>query len=537
MARVYERDETAVAPSLTPYKKCCKKLMAQIGSLQRNYGNGIISLAFENVFKGGLNERCIDDYESLPAAEMTVSCMVKALKKEYDMKTIQKAYASVSKRMLESGRGENKLKRVNEMGRLSDMHKASDVSSVANSAEAKAKSSARRVAQYLYGVCEEFCNEVNEDSKIKIHPYLIQDMNNYLVKKNIHWCVGFTDDDSTPIKQLGMTSFNAGWGIQDPTGPQYSVGEASFFEFENYEPIARPGMGGWDIVLSEKLDDDPMSITSEDLWACLEKDTVFMNWLMTEEYDPDFDEETGEYMESVSKKAAKVKKALKEGFNEEGEGGTCNLCGKPVAGGDFYADDLDSTREIIVEFILKEFGSRNTYMAEYEAQRFMGMDDDEWEESLDEIYNYLPAGSDYLCHDCMYAACEKAVHQWHLDYFDSEVEDEEMFGPMGESKNKPKNKKVIKESAGYGDYTVVFKDERGVILGDTIDETDEAIVNYILDYVGRIDPTQVGYGSDSISFSGLNEAQMEDVVHLLLSGEEITSVDTTKGKVIVYRGR
>lgn len=129
------------------------------------------------------------------------------------------------------------------------------------------------------------------------------------------------------------------------------------------------------------------------------------------------------------------KKGLKEGFysdeerearglNPQDGGGTCNECGCDVAGGDFYADDLDSTREIIVEYMTKEFGENpDYYNSESEIQNeVFGWDDDEWDESIRDIYSYLPDTADYLCHDCMYKACEKAVHQWYLDNFDSNEE-------------------------------------------------------------------------------------------------------------------
>lgn len=108
----------------------------------------------------------------------------------------------------------------------------------------------------------------------------------------------------------------------------------------------------------------------------------------------------------------------KRGLDEFAGGGICNICGQDVADGDFYANDLDSTREIILDCLCEEFGVPNNYSYEYEIQRAFGWDDDTWEESFDEIYSYLPDNSDYLCYDCIHKVCKDAVSQWHKDYFD-----------------------------------------------------------------------------------------------------------------------
>lgn len=124
------------------------------------------------------------------------------------------------------------------------------------------------------------------------------------------------------------------------------------------------------------------------------------------------------------------KRLIKEGFytDEEREargihpqdgGGICNHCGSDVAGGDFYDISLDSTREIIVAAMVKEFNGPD-YLGydEREAQNWFGWDDDTWEEQISNIYNYMSDDSDYLCHDCMHAEVDKAVKQWHKEWFD-----------------------------------------------------------------------------------------------------------------------
>ena len=313
-----------------------------------------------------LVERMIDDPESLPAAEFQAGSMVRALQKTYGDNVIRAALENVMNRMLEARKSTNK-KRVNEMGRLSTIHaggaerRAADATKIA---AAKAKraafwtevdvASTLRVflddfASKLYRQVEAFVDEVNEDSKTPLIAYK-KPANSHLAKKGFLFQVGFSD---TTDGESG--SFNACFGIGYPNSLMKGEGENEddycmiefdnegrisnaseiaqflngangqsvevrysidkgrsrfFFEFENYEPMAKAGV--WD----EELDYDSNTtlfvigtitgkgkydveevISTDDLFRCLEQDDVFADWLMTGNWDPRFDPESGEYME------------------------------------------------------------------------------------------------------------------------------------------------------------------------------------------------------------------------------------------------
>lgn len=313
-----------------------------------------------------LVERMIDDPESLPAAEFQAGSMVRALQKTYGDNVIRAALENVMNRMLEARKSTNK-KRVNEMGRLSTIHaggaerRAADATKIA---AAKAKRAALWTevdvastlrgfiddfASKLYQQVEAFVDEVNEDSKTQLFVYK-NPVNSHLAKKGFSFQVGFSD---TTDGESG--SFNACFGIGYPNSLMKGEGENEddycmiefdnegrisnaseiaqflngangqsvevrysidkgrsrfFFEFENYEPMAKAGV--WD----EELDYDSNTtlfvigtitgkgkydveevISTDDLFRCLEQDDVFADWLMTGNWDPRFDPESGEYME------------------------------------------------------------------------------------------------------------------------------------------------------------------------------------------------------------------------------------------------
>ena len=318
-----------------------------------------------------LVERMIDDPESLPAAEFQASSMVRALQKTYGDNVIRAALENVMNRMLEARKSTNK-KRVNEMGRLSTIHaggaerRAADANKIA---AAKAKraafwtevdvASTLRVflddfASKLYQQVEAFVDEVNEDSKTPLIAYK-KPANSHLAKKGFLFQVGFSDttdgesgsfnayfvigypyslkrgegenDDDYCIIELdnegriSNASEIAGF-LNDANGQPvqacYLVGPDNskepvrfFFEFENYEPMAKAGV--WDDYLDKRSNpsigdvigtitgkgkcDVEEVVSTDDLFRCLEQDEVFADWLMTGNWDPRFDPESGEYIE------------------------------------------------------------------------------------------------------------------------------------------------------------------------------------------------------------------------------------------------
>ena len=316
-----------------------------------------------------LVERMIDDPESLPAAEFQASSMVRALQKTYGDNVIRAALENVMNRMLEARKPTNK-KRVNEMGRLSTIHaggaerRAADATKIA---AAKAKRAAfwteddvestlrdltDDFACTIYHQIEAFVDEVNEDSKTPLIAYK-ELANEHIAKKGYSFLVGFSDTTDG-----GSGSFNACFGIGYPSvlrkeDDEYCVIKCSnngkisnlpevaqflndangqpvqayystyggdlrfFFEFENYEPMAKAGV--WDDYLDkgsnpdigdvigtitgkgkydvEEATERSAIVSTDDLFSCLEQDDVFADWLMTGNWDPRFDPESGEYME------------------------------------------------------------------------------------------------------------------------------------------------------------------------------------------------------------------------------------------------
>lgn len=312
-----------------------------------------------------LVERMTDDPESLPAAEFQASSMIRALQKTYGDNVIRMALEKVMNQMLEARKLVNK-RRVNEMGRLSTIHaggaerRAADATKVA---AARAKRAAfwteDDVASTLRDLTDDFAcdmyqqikafvNEVNEDSKTQLFVYKNLVNSLHLTKKGYLFLVGFSDSEDG-----GSGSFNACFGIGYPSilrkeDDEYCViefdnnGELSnlpevarflndangqpvqacystgagdlrfFFEFENYEPMAKAGV--WDGVLDMgsnpdmgdvigtitgkgKYDVEEVMVSADDLFSCLEHDDVFADWLMTGNWDPHFDTESGEYMD------------------------------------------------------------------------------------------------------------------------------------------------------------------------------------------------------------------------------------------------
>lgn len=313
-----------------------------------------------------LVERMIDNPESLPAAEFQASSMVRALQKTYGDNVIRMALEKVMNQMLEARKPTNK-KKVNEMGRLSTIHaggaerRAADAIKVAAARAKRAAfwtevdvASTLRVftddfASKLYQQVKAFVDEVNEDSKTQLFVYK-KPANSHLAKKGFLFQVGFSDttdgesgsfdacfgigypyslkrgegenDDDYCIIELDnegrisnaseIAQFLNGANGQ-PVEVRYSIDKGRskfFFEFENYEPMAKAGV--WD----EELDYDSNTtlfvigtitgkgkydveevISTDDLFRCLEQDDVFADWLMTGNWDPRFDPESGEYME------------------------------------------------------------------------------------------------------------------------------------------------------------------------------------------------------------------------------------------------
>lgn len=247
------------------------------------------------------------------------------------------------------------------MGRLSTIHaggaerRAADATKIA---AAKAKraalwtevdvASTLRVftddfASKLYQQVEAFVDEVNEDSKTQLFVYK-KPANSHLTKKGFLFQVGFSD---TTDGESG--SFDACFGIGYPSilrkeDDEYCVIECDnngklsnlpevaqflndangqpvqacystsagdlrfFFEFENYEPMAKAGV--WTKALDDikkevigtitgkgKYDVEEVMVSTDDLFSCLEQDDVFADWLMTGNWDPHFDTESGEYMD------------------------------------------------------------------------------------------------------------------------------------------------------------------------------------------------------------------------------------------------
>lgn len=314
-----------------------------------------------------LVERMIDDPESLPAAEFQASSMVRALQKTYGDNVIRMALENVMNRMLEARKSTNK-KRVNEMGRLSTIH-AGGAERRAADANKIAAARAKRVAFWteddvvstlrdltddfaamMYQQIEAFVNEVNEDSKTQLFVYK-DPVNSHLAKKGYLFLVGFSDSEDG-----GSGSFNAAYGIGYPSilrnvedEDEYCIIECDnagkisnlseiaqflnaakgrpvqacysttdgdlrfFFEFENYEPMAKAGV--WDGYLDKKSNpsigdaigtiagkgkydiEGAAVVSTDDLFHCLERDDVFADWLMTGNWDPHFDTESGEYLD------------------------------------------------------------------------------------------------------------------------------------------------------------------------------------------------------------------------------------------------
>ena len=309
-----------------------------------------------------LVERMTDDPESLPAAEFQASSMVRALQKTYGDNVIRAALEKVMNQMLEARKPTNKRK-VNEMGRLSTIHaggaerRAADATKIA---AAKAKRAAYWTEDDLtddfactvYHQIEAFVDEVNEDSKTQLFAYK-ELANEHIAKKGYSFLVGFSDTTDG-----GSGSFNACFGIGYPSvlrkeDDEYCVikcdnnGRISnlpevaqflndangqpvqayystygsdlrfFFEFENYEPMAKAGV--WDEILDmgsnpdmgdvigtitgkgkydvEEATERSAIVSTDDLFHCLERDDVFADWLMTGNWDPHFDTESGEYMD------------------------------------------------------------------------------------------------------------------------------------------------------------------------------------------------------------------------------------------------
>ena len=315
-----------------------------------------------------LVERMIDDPESLPAAEFQASSMVRALQKTYGDNVIRAALENVMNRMLEARKSTNK-KRVNEMGRLSTIHaggaerRAADANKIAAARAKRAASwteddvvSTLRdlTDDFAAMVCQQieaFVDEVNEDSKTPLFAYK-KPATKHLAKKGYLFLVGFSDSEDGE-----SDSFDAYFGIGYPyslkkeDGPDaesncliecddegrvsnapeiaqflndangqlvqvcysgYENDSKFFFEFENYEPMAKAGV--WydplnlgaglnvgdvigTITGKNKYDVVSALVSTDDLFHCLEQDDVFADWLMTGNWDPHFDTESGEYID------------------------------------------------------------------------------------------------------------------------------------------------------------------------------------------------------------------------------------------------
>ena len=209
---------------------------------------------------------------------------------------------------------------------------------------------------------------------------------------------------------------------------------------------------GYDVEAAcDILEMDPCEVVCKD---CYDSFKLELDSKLYSEYnDLGIDTRTGEpFGESR-------KRNMKEGFYTDDEraargldpsagGGICNHCKQDVAGGDYYDIDLDSTREMILEAMLKEFGCRNCYMGEYEAANWLGISDDELDDWIHEVYDYMSEDSDYLCRDCMYTEVTKAIKAWHEDNWDSEDDLDESYRRTEESAKKVKksvNKKNLKE--------------------------------------------------------------------------------------------
>lgn len=316
-----------------------------------------------------LVERMIDDPESLPAAEFQASSMVRALQKTYGDNVIRMALEKVMSQMLEARKPTNK-KKVNEMGRLSTIH-AGGVDRRAADATRVAAARAKRAAFWteddvvstlrdltddfavmVYQQIEAFVNEVNEDSKTPLFAYK-DAANKHIANKGFLFLVGFSDSEDG-----GSGSFCASYGIGYPSilrkeEDEYCIIECDsnggisnlpevaqflndangqpvqayyststgdlrfFFEFENYEPMAKAGV--WDKILDKRsnrsmggvmgtitgkgkydvegITQQSAMVSTDDLFHCLEQDDVFTDWLMTGNWDPHFDTESGEYMD------------------------------------------------------------------------------------------------------------------------------------------------------------------------------------------------------------------------------------------------
>lgn len=310
-----------------------------------------------------LVERMINDPDSLPAAEIQASSMVRALQKSYGDNVIRMALEKAMSQMLETRKPSNK-KKVNEMGRLSTIHansvdgRAAKARRAAIWTEDDVRSTLRDiVGDFAYSMFQQikaFVDEVNEDSQLPLFAYN-QMTNEYLSKKGFLFRVGFND-----LEEKGNGSFDAGYRIGYPTllrkGEEvcvitcddkgslsntseiaeflnnadgqpvqvcYSVHPNNkleklrfFFEFENYEPMAKVDI--WKDILDKKTNPNigdvvgtitgkgtysiegvarqSAMVSTDELFHCLEQDDVFVDWLVTGNWDPRFDSETSKYM-------------------------------------------------------------------------------------------------------------------------------------------------------------------------------------------------------------------------------------------------
>lgn len=246
-----------------------------------------------------------EHYDNYDAAVYQMKGCIRRLKQHYDDETIKMAFDVVSREMLES-RKTNK-KRVTEMGRLSNAHTANQdkiaaakahATNVRNNAPEKVLM--RYVAE-LEGTLKQFCNEVNEDSYRKLGVFdASAELSSRMKDKGIYYWIGICpledpekEPDEVTEDERCCCEFAFHIYLQPPTEIGNKCGEDTSCEMENYAPIMRR-QGKWD-ELSQKIYRG--TLTTDDLWAIVESDPVFTNWLMTGDEDPAYNQETGEYDE------------------------------------------------------------------------------------------------------------------------------------------------------------------------------------------------------------------------------------------------
>lgn len=249
-----------------------------------------------------------EHYDDYDAAVCQMKGCIRGLKQHYDDETIKMAFDVVSREMLES-RKTSSERRVTEMGRLSTSHDANKdriASAKAHSANCRANTPKARLLRYtsdIVGTLQQFCKELNEDSYIKLGVFDSSKAaleNKHLAAEGLTTWIGICplDDpsmspDSVTDDEKFCSEFNFNIYLQAPTTESEKVGPNSDCEMENYGPCMRHQMDWYKVIDAIKAG----TFTTDTLWGIVEKDPVFVNFLITGDEDSVYNEETGEYDE------------------------------------------------------------------------------------------------------------------------------------------------------------------------------------------------------------------------------------------------